>query len=107
MLETTGCDAVMIARGAIGDPLIFKRTLHYLKTGKSEPFNFKDNIEYFKDYLKLAKKHKLADNNLVNIKHLGTKFLRNIEGASKLRNELMQLKTVEEIEGFFEKISKQ
>lgn len=33
MLDYTGCDAVMIARGAQGNPWIFKRTAHYLKTG--------------------------------------------------------------------------
>jgi len=32
MMEQTGCDAVMIARGAKGNPWIFSRTLHYLET---------------------------------------------------------------------------
>lgn len=36
MMEQTGCDAVMIARGAKGNPWIFSRTLHYLKTGDGE-----------------------------------------------------------------------
>ncbi len=33
MLEYTGCDAVMIARGAQGNPWIFKRTIELLKSG--------------------------------------------------------------------------
>lgn len=33
MLETTGCDAVAIGRGAQGNPWIFKRIGHYIKTG--------------------------------------------------------------------------
>jgi len=33
MLETTGCDAVAIGRGAQGNPWIFKRIDHYIKTG--------------------------------------------------------------------------
>ncbi|HEX2946766.1 MAG TPA: tRNA dihydrouridine synthase DusB [Clostridia bacterium] len=39
MLETTGCDAVAIGRGAQGNPWIFKRIDHYIKTGllTSEP----------------------------------------------------------------------
>ena len=37
MLEQTGCDAVMIGRGAQGNPWIFERVLHYLKTGEVLP----------------------------------------------------------------------
>lgn len=34
MLECTGCDAVMIGRGAQGNPWIFRRILHYINKGE-------------------------------------------------------------------------
>ena len=34
MLEQTGCDAIMIARGALGNPWLIKNTVDYLETGK-------------------------------------------------------------------------
>lgn len=37
MLEETGCDGLMIARGARGNPWIFKRINHYMETGESLP----------------------------------------------------------------------
>ena len=37
MFDTTGCDAVMIGRGAQGNPWIFERVVHYLSTGEIIP----------------------------------------------------------------------
>jgi len=37
MFEYTGCDAIMIGRGAQGNPWVFRRVVHYLKTGEILP----------------------------------------------------------------------
>lgn len=37
MLEETGCDGILVARGAMGNPWIFKRIIHYLDTGEVLP----------------------------------------------------------------------
>lgn len=37
MEKQTGCDGFMIARGAQGNPWIFKQILHYFETGKNLP----------------------------------------------------------------------
>ncbi len=34
LMRTTGCDGVMIGRGAEGNPWIFRQTAHYLETGE-------------------------------------------------------------------------
>ncbi len=37
MMEETGCDGIMIGRGAEGNPWIFKQIVHYLETGEELP----------------------------------------------------------------------
>ena len=93
MLEIT--NAAMVARSAIGDPLFFSRSLHYLKKGKETSFNIKENINQFQKYIILAKKYDIT--NIGRIKLLGSNFLRNYENARKDRFKLMQLKSYPEI----------
>jgi tRNA-dihydrouridine synthase B len=101
MLEIA--DGVMIARAAIGNPLIFKQILDYLKTGKYDKITDKQKIEQFKEYLDLAKNNEQIDLN--RIKYLGGNFLRGLKQASKLRQELMKLKTFDQISDFVNKIN--
>lgn len=44
MMEETGCDGLMMARGAQGNPWLFARTNHYLNTGELLPPPDKDEI---------------------------------------------------------------
>ncbi len=102
MMEETGCDGVMIARGAIGDPLIFERVLLYLKTGKEVEFDYKKNIKAFNEYLKLAEKYDIVD--LARIKYIGGKFIRGFEGAAKARNEFIKLKSMEDVKNYVNRL---
>ena len=98
-------DGVMIARGAIGDPLIFKRVLKYLRTGKEENIDYEKNVLLFDEYLKLVKKYDVID--IGRMKYIGTSFIRGFEGASKFRNDFMKLKTYEEIRKFMKNVKEE
>ena len=37
MLDTTGCDAIMVGRGVLGDPWLIKEIATYLATGEKLP----------------------------------------------------------------------
>lgn len=95
-------DGAMIARAAIGDPMIFSRIQKYLLTGKEPEFDFKANIKLLNDYIQLAIKHKVVD--VHRIKQIAPNFLRNQPGVAKLRHELMQKKTIEEISEFTKRL---
>ncbi len=62
MIQATGCDAVMIGRGALGQPWIFRDTAHYLKTGAlPDPYPRADKarlvLQHFENMLRLRTTH--------------------------------------------------
>jgi tRNA-dihydrouridine synthase len=95
-------DGCMIARAAIGDPLIFTRILHYLKTGKEKTADIKENLKLFLEYLQLAKKYDVVE--LPRIKSLGGYFLRGFDGAAQKRNGFMKLTSFSDVQEFVQKL---
>lgn len=95
-------DGCMIARAAIGDPLIFSRTLHYLRTKNELAQDYTQNLKQFLTYLDLAEKYRVVE--LPRIKFLGSNFLRGFHGAADARARFMQLSTVEEARVFVQKL---
>lgn len=90
-LEFSKVDYILIARGAIGNPYIFKQINDYLKTGK---YSSKDPLEQFNEYLKLAKKHKLE---FKRIKSQAINFTKGIKHGKELRINLIKSKNLEEL----------
>lgn len=95
-------DGVMIARGAIGNPLIFRQIVDYFKTGKINEVGFKDNLKLYLKYLKLSKKYNLF--RMDKAKYIGGKFLRGFVDAPKTREAFMRVKSYEGLGGFVRKL---
>jgi tRNA-dihydrouridine synthase B len=55
MFDETGCDAVLVARGALGNPWIFAQISHYLETGTELPApEMEEIIRTMKEHLALS-----------------------------------------------------
>ena len=96
--KKTGCDAIMIGRGAQGNPWIFNRINHYIKTGEILP------EPPAEEKIKTAMKHfKLAiaeDGEYVAVremrKHLGW-YIKGMKKSAKLRDDINKLETAEAV----------
>ncbi len=106
MLEYTGCDAVMIGRGALGNPWIFREINAYLKDGtvfeKPTHEELKEMMIQHLDSLVELKGERTA---VLEMRSHGTWYLKGIEHASHLRKQLSQARTRDEfkmyVEAFF------
>lgn len=94
-LEETNVDAIMIARGAMANPFIFKQIKDYLNKGS---YQAPDKKELFLEYLKLAEKH---DVDFSIIKNHALQFTKGMNSSSKIRSELVKCKNVDELVKLF------
>lgn len=99
MLEQTGCDGVMIARGAKGNPWIFSGTLHYLETGEILPAQSREELkETILRHGRLQVQYKGEYSGIREMrKHLAW-YTAGLPHSSALRNEVNQVETWEEFQ---------
>ena len=112
MLDETGCDAVMIGRGVLGNPWLIKECIDYLEKGiEPTPISYKEKIEMIKHHLDLLKKTKNEKLALLEIRSHATWYLKGIPNSSEVRNNICKAKTTQEIiellDNFKEDICKQ
>ena len=91
MLET-GCDGVMIGRGAIGNPWIFKEIKHFLETGSLLPApTLSERIEVCVEHLKLSVQYRGLRNGIIPFRKFYAGYFHGLPNVAKLRNDIMQL----------------
>lgn len=91
MFDATGCDAVMVGRGAIGNPWIFRRARALLDTGRDPgPPSLAERIEVYLGLVddEIAEKGE-ARGILEMRKHLSG-YLRGVPNVGQLRASLMR-----------------
>ncbi|WP_059048714.1 tRNA dihydrouridine synthase DusB [Paenibacillus senegalimassiliensis] len=91
MLEETGCDGVMIGRGALGNPWMLYRTVEYLKTGELLPEPSADEkmriAILHMDRLAALKGEHVAVREMR--KHLAW-YLKGLKGAARIKDLIME-----------------
>ena len=94
MLDETGCDAIMIGRGVLGNPWLIKECIEYLED-KKEPkeVSVEEKINMIK-YHRKTKCDKLA---LLEIRSHASWYLKGIKNSSKLRTNICKAKNIEEL----------
>lgn len=105
MLEETGCDAIMIGRGVLGNPWLIKECVDYLENGiLPKEISKSEKIEMIKkhmNYLIQIKPEKVA---LLEIRTHAAWYLKGIPGASKIKNELFKTTSLAQFMNVINKI---
>ena len=99
MMEQTGCDGVMIGRGAQGNPWIFRELLEYERTGQIPERPTKEQIR--ETMLRHAKLQIAFKGDYLGIremrKHVAW-YTKGLEGSARLRDDINKVESYEELE---------
>lgn len=99
MLEETGCDAVMIGRGLLGNPWLIKECNEYLKNGNILPKpSIDEKIDMMKRHLKDLIKQKGEKLAVLEMRSHFLYYLKGLPLASQTKNLICKASTYSEIE---------
>ncbi len=94
MFETTGCDAVMLARGILGNPWLVKRCLD-----KSEPIpDLKEVIDMAIYHTRILCEEKGESRGIRQARSHLTWYVKGRHGASRIKDALTRALSVKEVE---------
>jgi tRNA-dihydrouridine synthase len=98
MFDETGCDAVMIGRGAVHNPWIFTQSRAFLNEGRipAEP-GLQEKIQTLKDHLHYSIEYKGESKGVIEMRKHYAGYLRGLPNIARHRMELMQLTSIQPV----------
>ena len=97
--QQTGCDGVMIGRGAIENPWIFQQTKYFLTTNTILPEpTIEERFRVLIEHLQLSIECKGERKGVFEFRKHYSGYLKGLYGASKVRQEMMHYLEFESLE---------
>ncbi len=93
MLSETGCDAVMIGRGLLGNPWLIKQTVDYLEEGFYTPeVSYQERLAMIIEHAKLLIEDKGERIAMLEMRSHAAWYLKGMPNATYVRREITNLK---------------
>lgn len=98
MLDETGCDAVMIGRGCLGNPWLIKECIDYLENGKEPEYvSLDDKIKMIKSHYELLEKDKNETVALLEMRTNILYYLAGMPNSKEYKVKVCSCKTKKEL----------
>jgi nifR3 family TIM-barrel protein len=98
MLETTGCDGVMMGRAAFGDPWVFRRVRAFHERGESQPGpSASDRLSMGLRHLALMTADQGAGGAAREMRKHAAWYLKGLPGSARVREQVNRTTSVEEM----------
>ena len=98
MLDETGCDGIMIARGMLGNPWLIKECVDYLEEGiEPKEVTFSEKVAMMKKHYQLLLETKSEKIALLEIRSHVIWYLKGMPESKQIKLQICQAKSSEEI----------
>ncbi len=105
LLDATGCEAVMVGRGALGRPWAFEQINAYLERGEILPEpSVEKRMEVMLRHIRLLCEYKGEKVGMLEARKHAAWYMKGIRGAAALRREICALQTIDDIRIIAEKV---
>ena len=105
MLQETGCDGIMIGRGAQGNPWLFRQILHWMETGEKEE---KPAIEEIKSMIlrhaRLLEEYKGTYTGIREMRKHVAWYTAGCPGSAKLRARVNEVESFSQLEDLIQRL---
>ncbi len=98
MFETTGCDAVLVARGTMGQPWIVEDIIQYLDTGSFAERTHEQHCEALLKHFQFMKKYLSDRQACIEMRKVGCWYIKRSSGTRTVREQISHANTLDEIE---------
>ena len=104
ILRETGCRSLMIGRGAMGNPWLFRDALAAMEGREAQPVTLAERVETARLHARWMVEYKGERMGVMEMrKHIG-QYISGLRGATALRRELNLAKTLQELENLLDKL---
>lgn len=98
MIERTGCDGIMIGRGAIGNPYLFEEIIAGLNNEEFRKPALAEAIEACIEHINLIREDKGEHTASAEIKKHAAMYIKGVRSAASVRDRIMKTHSTYEIE---------
>ena len=108
MFERTGVDAVMVARGALGNPFLFREIQHLLKTGQVLPGpDAAERMDTLMRQAEVTVALKGEKTAMVQLRKHAAWYIKGLKNARHFREAMVRINTLEDLEMLAKQIGTQ
>lgn len=98
MMKITGCDGVMIGRGSLGNPWIFKEISARLDGDDFTPPTIEEKLDTCLRHITLMRENKGEHTSAAEIKKHAALYIKGVRSAASVRDRIMKTRSTGEIE---------